>query len=314
MGTPPLPEHSPAPGSAHPVPSCSHLPVPRQISTTSAAPTTLTSSAREYRWHCGLLQPAVKLTLAPSISSPLLHQGRAEDTGAAVPQGRGTMGTCPLPWPPAKGQAAPAAALDSAQKRGTVTRREGHEVAPRSLTGECRCTEAPALVHSPQIVPRDCQQRDPQPVEGRGVRVGTSSPVTPQVMGVEPACPPPRPLAGAHCEALARQVLGSQGQCPPHILQQHKALDGSFQREVAVLRALHHTQVQGAVGVHGWGVELPQPHPCVEEGPNPVTQHLWGPQPNTSDMLGRNSLGCLPTPLVPLPSLTCSVMLPMARA
>lgn len=96
MGTPPLPEHSPSPGSAHPVSSHSHLPVPRQTSTTSAAPTTFTSSAREYRWHRGSLQPAVKLTLAPSISSPLLHQKRAEDTGSAVPQGRGTNGDSPL--------------------------------------------------------------------------------------------------------------------------------------------------------------------------------------------------------------------------
>lgn len=180
------------PGSAHPVSSHSDLPVPRQTTTMSAAPTTFTSSAREYCQHRGSLQPAVKLTLAPSISSPILHQRRAEDTGAAVTQSRATMRTGPLPWPPAKGQAAPATALDSAQKKGTGER--GREVGPLCLTGVCRCTEDLALVHSPQTAPGDCQQRDPQPAEGRGVRAGTSSPVTPVCHGCGASmslCPPP---------------------------------------------------------------------------------------------------------------------------
>lgn len=59
----------------------SHLPVPRQTTTTSAAPAAPTTSAREYCWHCGSRQPAAKLRLAGSVSSPLLHQERAEGLG-----------------------------------------------------------------------------------------------------------------------------------------------------------------------------------------------------------------------------------------
>lgn len=65
---------------------CSHLPVPRHTSTTSAPRTAFSTSSREYTQHRGSRQPAAKLTLAGSVCSPLLRGAqRGQHTTGRAP-------------------------------------------------------------------------------------------------------------------------------------------------------------------------------------------------------------------------------------
>lgn len=125
-------------------PPHSHLPVPRQTTTTSAAPTALTTSACEYQWHCGSRQPAATLTLAASVSSPLLQQGRAESTGAAEPQGTGTLGTPQVAPVPSEGSSG--SSSSPGQCPGLGDGRKHRAVSPGSV-------DVPRLWHW-RIVPK----------------------------------------------------------------------------------------------------------------------------------------------------------------